>query len=139
MSIADPISPAFALIYSTLHGDSTLMSLVSGVYQGVAPDAAYTKPYIVFNLQSAQDTLTATAVRMLTRLIVQVQVVGMAKDSSAVRSAFARADALLQPGGQPLRLQGGTLCLYRTGAVSYDEVVSGAQWTHLGGLYRVEV
>ena len=139
MSIADPITPAFTLVNSTLTGDATLMALISGVYQGVALPVAYTKPYIVVNLQSAVDTLTATAVRMLTRLILQVQVVGKASDGAAVRSAFARADALLQPNGQPLRLQVGTLCLYRTGAVSYDEVISGAIWTHLGGLYRVEV
>lgn len=139
MSIADPISPAFALVNSTLRNDATFMALVMGVYQGITPDIAYTAPYCVMNLQSAVDTNTATAVRMLTRLILQVQVVGKASDGAAVRSAFARADALLQPNGQPLRLQGGTLCLYRTGVISYDESISGTLFTHLGGLYRVEV
>lgn len=140
MSIADPVSPAFALIDSTLRADSTFMSEVMGVYQDVAPDITYTKPYAVFNLQSAVDTNTATAVRMLTRLILQAQIVGKGDtDGAAIRSAFARMDGLLQPNGEPLRLQGGTLCLYRTGVLSYSEIVSGAQWVHLGGLYRVEV
>jgi|SRR5690242_15197262 len=139
MSIADPISPAFALVYSTLHGDATLMAQISGVYQDIAPAVTYTKPYITFQLQSATDTNTATAVRMLTRLILTVKIIAQAKDGAAQRSAFARADALLCPNGQPLRLQGGTLALYRTGVISYSEIDSGIQYVHLGGLYRAEV
>ena len=139
MSIADPVSPAFALVYSTLHGDATLMALISGVYQGMAPDVAYTKPYAIMTLQAGVDTLTATAVRMLSRLTLQVKIVGTGADRASVRSAFARLDALLMPNGQPLRLQGGTLALYRTGLISYDEVDGGTLYTNLGGLYRVEV
>ena len=139
MPTADPVSPAFALVYSTLHGDATLMTSISGVYQGMAPAVAYTKPYVILQLQAAVDTNTATAVRMLTRLTMVVKVVGQAADGAAIRSAFARADALLMPNGQPLRLQGGTLALYRTGLISYDEIDGGTLYTNLGGLYRVEV
>ncbi len=139
MTVADPISPAFALAYSTLHGDATLMALISGVYQDIAPAVAYTKPYIILQLQAAVDTNTATAVRMLTRLVMVVKVIGQAVDGAAIRSAFARADGLLAPNGQPLRRQGGTLSFYRTGALSYSELDSGTQYIHLGGLYRAEV
>lgn len=139
MPVTDPLSPAFALVYSTLHGDSTLMSQISGVYQDIGPAVAYSKPYCIFQLQSAVDTNTATAVRMLTRLILTVKIIGQAADGPAIRSAFARVDTLLVPGGQPTRLAGGTLALYRTGIISYSELASGIQYVHLGGLYRAEV
>ena len=139
MAIADPVSLAFALVNTTLRADTTFMGDVSGVYQGMAPDVAYTKPFCIMTYQSGQDTNTATAYRILSRLILQVKIVGMAKDGAAVRAAFARLDALLMPNGQPIRNSGGTLALYRTSTISYDESISGAIWTHLGGLYRVEV
>ena len=140
MAIADPVSPAFALINSTLRADATFMAAVADVTQGMAPDVAYTKPFCVMTYQSGQDTNSATgAYRILSRLTLQVQIVGLATDGAAVRSAFARLDALLMPNGRAMLEQGGTLALYRTGTISYDEVVSGAIWTHLGALYRVEV
>jgi|SRR5690242_7007428 hypothetical protein len=140
MSIADPISPAFALINSTLRADATFMAQVQGVYQGMAPDVAYTKPFCVMSYQSGQDTNTATgAYRILSRLIMQVQIVGLGSDGAAVRAAFARMDGVLMPIGRALLEHGGTLALYRTSTISYEESVSGAIWTHLGGLYRVEV
>ena len=144
MTIADPISPAFALINSTLRADSTFMGYVSDVYQDIAPAIASTC-YCIMQAQSAVDTNTATAVRMLTRLVMVVKIVGPANKSdgtsngATLRAAFARADALLCPNGQPTRLAGGTLALYRTGVIAYSEVVAGAQWLHLGGLYRAEV
>lgn len=140
MTIADPVSLAFALINSTLLADATFMATVADVTQGMAPAVAYTKPFCVMTYQSGQDTNSATgAYRILSRLTLQVQIVGLATDGAAVRSAFARLDALLMPNGRAMLEQGGTLALYRTGTISYDEVVSGAIWTHLGALYRVEV
>lgn len=140
MVIADPVSLAFALINSTLRADSAFMAAVAGVYQGMAPDVAYTRPFCVMTYQSGQDTNSATgAYRILSRLVMQAQIVGLASDGAAVRSAFARLDALLMPNGRALLEQGGTLALYRTGTISYDESISGAIWTHLGALYRVEV
>ena len=141
MSIADPITPAFTLVNSTLTGDATLMALISGVYQGVALDVTYTKPYCVMFLQSPPvDTNTGMgAVRMLSRGIITVKFVGKASDGAAISSAFARADGLLCPNGRPLLLQGGTLNLYRVGTISFDEPISGTLWTHLGGQYRYEV
>ena len=140
MAIADPVSPAFALINSTLRADATFMATVADVTQGMAPDVAYTKPFCVMTYQSGQDTNSATgAYRILSRLTLQVQIVGLATDGAAVRSAFARMDALLMPNGRAMLEQGGTLALYRTGTISYDEVISDAIWTHLGALYRVEV
>jgi len=144
MTTADPISPAFALVDSVLTADATLMALISGVYQDVAPVATYTKPWVIMQMQSAPvDTNTATAIRMLSRGIITVKIVGKASDGAAIRSAFVRADALLVPNGQPRRVgdgnSGDLLDLYRSSTIAYSEYPSGIQYVHLGGQYRYEV
>lgn len=138
MAVADPVSPAFALVDSTLTGDATMMSLVSTVCQDQAPPGTLPE-YVLMGLMSAPDTNSATGVRILTRNLLQIKVVGPAKDGANIRAAFARMDGLLQPNGQPLRNQGGTLALFRESVLSYSEDVNGTQWVNLGGLYRVEV
>ncbi len=144
MTVADPISPAFALVYSTLSADSTFMSYVSSVEQDMLLPAAYTKPYCVMQMQSPPiDTNSATGYRMLSRGIITVKIVGKASDGAAIRSAFAQADSLLCPNGRPRRVSdnnsGALLDIYRGGTLSYSEVVSGEKYIHLGGLYRYEV
>src|SRR5690242_13153496 len=141
MTTADPISPAFALVNSVLRADGTFMGYVSGVYQDIAPVATYTKPWCVMQMQSAPiDTNTATAVRVLSRGILTVKIVGKASDGASIRAAFARADALLCPNGQPRRVgdgnSGDLLDLYRSSTIAYSEVDSGIQYVHLGGQYR---
>lgn len=139
MGVTDPVSTAFALLYGVLHGDATLLSLVSGIFQVAAPPGT-TPDYIVINSQSATDTNSAYGSRLLTRCLMQVQVVGPVEHAANLRAAFARLDALLQPAGQPLRNQSNTLACFREQALSYGEVRSdGALYLHYGGLYRVEV
>ena len=144
MTTADPISPAFALVDSVLTADGTLMALVSGVFQDVAPVATYTRPWVIMQMQSAPvDTNTATGVRVLSRGILTVKVVGKYTDVASIRSAFARADALLCPNGEPRRVgdgnSGDLLDLYRSSTIAYSEIDSGIQYVHLGGQYRFEV
>ena len=135
----DPTSTAFALLYSTLHGDATLLALLAGGVHQVAAPPGSTPDWLLISQQSGTDTNTATAVRILTRMLFQVKVVGPVQDAGNLRSAYARADALLQPSGQPLRNQGGTLACFREQTISYGEMVEGVLWLHYGGLYRVEV
>lgn len=135
---ADPVSTAFDLLYSTLHGDATLLALISGVYQVMAPPGS-TPDWLLLVHQSSQDTLTATATRILTRSLFQVKCVGPVADAANLRAAYARADALLQPSGQPLRNTLSTLACYREQPLAYGELVNGALWLNVGGLYRVEV
>ena len=138
MAAADPVGTGFALLYGALHGDATFLSYVTGVYQVMAPPQS-TPDYCLLIAQSATDTNTATATRVLTRLLYQVKVVGPAQDEANLRTAYARADALLQPSGQALRNTSGTLACFREQTFSVGELVNGALWLNIGGLYRVEV
>lgn len=134
----DVVNAAYSLIYSTLHNDSTFRGLVTGVYMAVAPPG--TQPdWCILNLQSGQDTNSAYGVRIMSRLTFQVQIIGPATDDANIRAAWARADALLFPNGQPTRNQGSTLAIYREQPLSYLELVNGSLWMHYGGLVRAEV
>ena len=138
----EPVNLGYALLYSTLHNDATFAAAVSGIFQGVAP--ANSVPagsiFCILNLQSSTDTNSAFGARILTRQLFQVKICGPIENDTSIRSAYARADALLQPNGIPLRNQGNTLACFREQAISYTELrADGTLWLHYGGLYRVEV
>src|SRR6185312_16825892 len=144
MPVVDTVSPAFALVDSVLTANGAFMALVAGVYQDMAPVATYTQPWCIMQMQSAPvDTNSAMAIRILSRGIITVKIVGMASDGAIIRAAFAAADALLCPNGQPRRVSdgnsGGLLDLYRSSTIAYSEIDSGIQYVHLGGQYRYEV
>lgn len=135
----DPVQNGYALIYSTLHADSAFMALVSGIYRYAA--AAGTAPdFCIINLQSSTDTNGGTGVRLLNRALFQVKISGPVADATNINAAYARADALLQPSGVPLRNTDNTLACFREQALDYGEVrQDGTLWMHHGGLYRIEV
>lgn len=135
----DPVQNGYQLLFSTLHADSTFMGLVSGIYRyaaatGTAPD------FCIIALQSSTDTNGGTGVRLLNRALFQVKISGPVADAANINTAYARADALLQPSGAPLRNTDSTLACFREQALDYGEVrQDGSLWMHHGGLYRIEV
>lgn len=138
----EPVELGYALLYGKLSADGTFSAAVTGIFQGAAPanTAASTNPACIINLLSSTDTNSAVGVRLLTRQLYQVKIIGPIANATAIRSAYARADAVLQPSGTPLRNQNGTLACFREQALSYTELrADGTLWLHYGGLYRVEV
>src|SRR5690242_2333155 len=98
----DPVQNGYELLYSTLHADSAFMALVSGIYRYAATPS--TAPDVcIIALQSSPDTNGGTGVRLLTRALFQVKISGPVADMPNINAAYARADALLQPSGNPLR------------------------------------
>lgn len=138
MASSDPVGDGFKLLYGVLHGDSTFAAAVTGIYEVLAPTQA-TPDYCLLIHQSATDVNATTAARIMTTLLYQVKVIGPAQDEANLRAAYARADALLQPGGRALTNTNGTLACYREQTFSVGELVNGALWLNIGGLYRVEV
>ena len=138
MASSDPVGDGFALLYGVLSGDATFMAAVTGLYQVMAPTQA-TPDYALLIHQSATDVNAATASRIMTTLVYQVKFVGPAQDEANLRTAYKRADALLQPNGLALRNVSGTLACFREQTFSVGELVNGALWLNIGGLYRVEV
>lgn len=138
MASSDPIGDGFKLLYGVLSSDATFMAAVTGIYEVMAPTQA-TPDYALLIHQSATDVNAATAARIMTSLLYQVKVVGPAQDETALRAAYTRADGLLQPNGRALSNTTGTLACYREQTFSVGELVNGALWLNIGGLYRIEV
>lgn len=141
MATTDTITTALTFLTNVLTGDTAFMALVSGVFLSIAP--TNTQPdWCVIGVQSpGADTLSANAVRLLAQPLVSVKLVGPAADMANLSAAYARADALLQPSGQPLRNDPvtGTLACYRVSALFLPEpqLINGEPWVNLGGLYRL--
>ena len=137
--MSDTITTALTFLYATLSGDTTLMALVSGVYQDIAP-VGTVPDYVTFGIQSpGNDTLTSTAVRILSEPLALVRAIGPQADMSNLSAAATRIDTLLKlVRNDPAT---GVLCCYRVSPFYLPEpqLVNGAPWVEIGGLYRIEV
>lgn len=129
-------------IYATLTGDTTLMALVTGVYRGMASDQAI-PPFVVISYQAGSDTVTANAVRLMTRALYQVTATGPAGMSPQLATAAARIDDLLKPkpGGISGSVPGGQIdSCYREAPLLRDLPPENAvMWSAIGGMYRLEI
>lgn len=134
------LTTALNAVYGILHADSTFMGLVTGLYEGIAPQTAQ-PDYAILAFQSpGVDTLSAPgAFRILSNPLLKFVVCGPSSDAANLEAAYARADALLCPAGAPTRNTSGTLAIYRESPFTLNEpeLVNSEQWIQLGGLYRV--
>lgn len=140
----DPITSGLTLLGNVLGGDATFLALVTGIFQDIAPETsagvAPAPDYCVISVQSpGEDTLTATAIRILSRPTFLVKIVGPTSDMANLHAAYARADALLALIRNDATT--GILACYRTSAfgLAEPELVNGKPWYNLGGLYKMEM
>ncbi len=125
-------------LYNTLHGDSTLMALVTDVYRDKAADAAV-PPFVILTHQAGSDTLTANAIRLMTRSLYQVVVLGPDSMSPILAQAAARIDALLKRTSGTVT--GGLIdfCYREMPLLLAQPPVNGLAWSKIGGLYRLGI
>src|SRR5260221_17991 len=136
------VAQAFQWISSTMRADTSLMAAaVGGVWQGMA-DIGTVPPYASYAQQANSDVLTMNKVRLWASLLMQIKAVGPASQYTALVTIADRIDALFKS-VRPTALpgSGGVLECYRDGSVAFDEpkLVNGVQWSHLGGLYRIDL
>jgi hypothetical protein len=130
---------AFAWVDSTARADSALMAAATGgVWQGFA-DIGVTAPYMLTVQQAGTDVLTVNAVRLFTHLLLQVKAVGPTASYAALVTIADRIDALFKRVGPVGLSSGGVLACYREQSLAYEELVNGAQWSHIGGLYHIDL
>jgi hypothetical protein len=137
--MATTLTTARSAVYGVLSADATFMSYLTGLYADVAPQGA-TPVYGVLGFQSpGVDTLSATAQRILSNPLLKLVLCGPQSSKATIEAAYARADTLLQPSGNPSRNVGGTLAIYRTEPITLvePELVNSEAWIQFGGLYRV--
>lgn len=136
------IAQAFAWITTTMQADTALtLAATGGVWQGFA-DIDTAEPYALVVQQAGDDVLTMNATRLFTNLLFQIKAIGPTGpiDGYATLVTIAdRIDTLFGRVGPTALSSGGVLCCYREGALAYEELVNGRQWSHLGGLYHIEL
>ena len=130
---------AFNWTVTTMQADSALMAAApGGAWQGFAPIGT-TPPFALVAQQVATDVLTMNAVRLFVHLLLQIKAVGPSNNYAALVTIADRIDALFKNQRNVALSSGGVLASYREQSLAYDELVNGAQWSHLGGLYHIEL
>lgn len=140
------LTTAREAIFAVLNADATFKGYLTGVgglviFADIAPQTALPL-YCVLGIQSpGADTLGAGAARILSQPLIKVVICGPQSEYANIEAAYARADALLCPGGLATRNTGGTLGWYRESAHSLPDpqIVNSEDWLQFGGMYRVIV
>lgn len=131
---------AFGWIYSRCTGDTALMAVATGVFQGFAP-VGTALPYVLYLQQVMTDTNTIDARRLMARGLFQIKAVGLSSDYAHLVTMADRIDTLFKSQSSvALSPSGGILESYRQQSLSYDAIgYNGQQESHLGGLYSIDV
>jgi hypothetical protein len=125
---------------STMQADSALMAIaVGGVWLSYAPIGTL-PPFAIMSQQAANDMLTVNAVRLFTDILLQIKMIGPATTYTATVAGADRIDALFKSVRDVgLSGSGGVLSCFREQIISYSELINGAAWHHLGGLYHIRL
>jgi hypothetical protein len=133
------IAQAYQWVNSTMIADAALTAAATGgVWQGYA-DINTTGPYALFTQQAGSDVLTINAVRLFTHLLLQIKAVGPASNYPTLVTIANRIDALFGRVGPITLSPGVVLAAHREQTLAYEELINGAQWSHLGGLYQIDL
>lgn len=124
-------------IYGLLNGDATLTGLLAG---GIKPGGSAPQgtpyPFVTYQMMSSIDLMVVDAIRIWTNLVYLVKVVGESADYQTLRAVVARIDALLHR-ASGTATDGTIWACVREQSIRMPEVVSGKQFRHDGGLYRL--
>ena len=137
--MATTLTTARTAVYGILHGDATFMSYLTGLYADIAPQTAVPLYGILAFQSPGVDTLGAAGWRVLSNPQLKLVICGPQSQMANIEAAYARADALLQPSGQPTRNTSGTLAIYREApfTLTEPELVNSEAFLNWGGIYRI--
>lgn len=123
-------------LHSLLSADTELATQVGArIYAYIAPQCA-AMPYVILSHQGGHDVRGVGPGRIMVSAMYQVKVVGPAANMAALVTAADRLDTLLQAASGAVT-DGAVWACVREQPLAYVEVDSGAQYRHLGGLYRI--
>lgn len=136
------VTRALQWIETTLSASSAVTAaLPGGVWRGIAP-VGTPAPYAVYIHQGGSDVAGVAGIRLMTTGVYQVVAYGPTSGPSANFAALSDAadaiDVALQRASGPAGSDAYTLSCVRDQPVMLDEVVSGVQWSRVGGLYRLQ-
>lgn len=136
------IAQAFQWVATTMEADSALMAAATGgIYREYAPIDT-PAPFVIVAQQVGTDVLTVNAIRLFTSLLLQIKMLGPSGPGgnyAALVVGADRIDALFKSVRSVGLGTGGVLACYREQSIAYGELVNQQPWSHLGGLYRIEL
>ena len=133
-------------LYSVFSADSGAGGLnhattgVAGrIYAYVAPAGA-AFPLVIYSHQGGHDVRGVGPARIMASMVYQVKAIGKGRAASfaAIKPIADRIDSLLQ-GASGSTTDGLILSCVREQPVSYTETSGTDVYSHLGGLYRLQV
>ena len=94
-----------------------------------------------YGRQSDVDVMTLQAIRLWAGMLLQIKAVGPTAQYAALVIIADRIDELFKNQRNIPLASGGVLACYRDGQVAYEDpkLINGAAWSHLGGLYRIDL
>lgn len=140
MATVTETTGALGWIAATVAADSTITTLAGygGLWENLAP-LTVTSPYLIAQLMSSTDVLTANGHRVMSNQLWQLKGIAPASDYAALQTIAIRLDALFgdvrQAGNATVTVSSST----REQEVNYSENVGTIQWRHVGGMYRLVV
>jgi hypothetical protein len=137
------VAQAYQWISTTMAADAPLMAAATGgIYREYAPVDTL-PPFVIVQQQAGTDMLTVNAVRLFVHLLVQIKALGpsgIGGNYGALVTIADRIDALFKSvRSVGLGGAGGVLCCYREQTIAYGELIDNQPWSHLGGLYHIEL
>ncbi len=125
-----------------MQSDAPLMAAaVGGVWREYAP-VDTVAPFALVSQQAGTDVLTANAVRLFVSILLQIKMIGPSGPGGnygALITGADRIDALFKSVRSVGLGTGGILCCYREQTIAYGELVASQPFSHLGGLYRIQI
>ena len=121
-------------------GTGGVKTLTGGrIYAYQAPEGV-AFPFVVYSRQAGHDVMGVGAARIMASEVYQVKVVGKGATVSfgTVKAIADRIDELLQ-GASGSVVDGQILSCVREQGISYVENSGLDVYSHLGGLYRIQV
>lgn len=127
-------------VYATLKADATLTALIGGsnarIYRGMAPQNA-TYPCVVFFYQpGGRDVRGVGTFNIMVTGSWVIKAIDRVTGASSAATIAARMYTLLH--GQKGSVTGGAvLACTREEPINYVELLDGAQYQHVGGVYQI--
>lgn len=139
MSGNETVSLVEPWLYEVLSGDSTLTGLVGGrIVNTLEALGNVETPFVVFSMASTRDIVGIGGVRIDTESIYIVKAVTAGSSNQEAKPIAARIDQLLHLPNTTITISGGSsLTCMRERTIGAPEEVSGQQYRHLGGYYRI--
>ena len=129
-------------LYARISSDSVITDLVADRVYGTFVDSSVDERHVIFALNSPRDVVGVGRARIILDALYVAKAVAPTSSWDDLTPVAKRLDELLHGAvEQAVELEGDVVGYIagcrREQIVQYPQEEAGAQWRHLGGLYRI--